>query len=270
MTKATLSKSRRPTGRPLQRSDLPSGAALADVSASTFDDLMRAVEEIRMTRGEAAPFVTGFLLSGVIGVADQASDGRQMLSALFHAGELIDLRRDARPPQGRPVALTDARVIVFNPSRMDAALRAHPDLAAVWLSELREQAAALRDHCGDLNCKTPVERLAAALLEFRRWPQEAARKDVLNANGAAPSETSAEAAEGQDVANSAATVLKLPILRNHIAEYIGVQPETVSRAFRTLESERIIEIERKDTIRLCDLPAIRTIANGGRPRAGAR
>ncbi|WP_367575959.1 helix-turn-helix domain-containing protein [Pelagibius sp. Alg239-R121] len=51
-----------------------------------------------------------------------------------------------------------------------------------------------------------------------------------------------------------------------IADYIVVKPETVSRAIRKLEQVRWIRIPESDQVFLADTPAMRQIANGGRPR----
>lgn len=224
--------------------------ALLEMSDETRDDMLAHSSPVQLERGQALPSLAGFLSDGVVGVAGAASDGRPLVCALFHTGDLIDLRRRARRPQGEARALTAVELIAFDVEAIDAVIGAHQDLAALWIEQIRDQFATLRDHCADLSCKTPIERLASALLELRRWPENVVA--------------------GAAKAQGRAVTLRLPILRNDLAGYIGVKPETVSRVFRKLEEEKLIEIQRRNVICLKDIAAIRRIANGGRPRAPTR
>lgn len=225
--------------------------SIPGLSAATRDALLAHAVLHELARGDVVPSLTDVMLDGVVGVVDAASDGRPLVSALFHDGDLIDLRRERRRPQGEAKALAPTRLISLDAEHVDDVIADHADLSAFWIDQLREQFGALRDHCADLCCKTPIERLAAALLELKRWPENTPPREGL-----------AEIGGG--------VLLRLPILRADLAGYIGVKPETVSRVFRQLEREHLIEIERRDVIRLTDLGAIRRIANGGRPRSPTR
>ena len=54
------------------------------------------------------------------------------------------------------------------------------------------------------------------------------------------------------------------IRRCDLAEYLGMQPETVSRCFRELEDNRIIRIAGRSKIFIQNAPVLRRIANGQR------
>ena len=118
-------------------------------------------------------------------------------------------------------------------------------LARVIAEQLLVQSARMRDHITDLAGKTPLERLSSVLFEIRRWPEN---KDPR----ADPS------------------AVRLLIQRMDIAAYIGVKPETLSRAFKQLERERLIHLSQADQVTLLDAPSLRRIANGGRPRQSTR
>ncbi|MGI9503239.1 MAG: Crp/Fnr family transcriptional regulator [Geminicoccaceae bacterium] len=103
----------------------------------------------------------------------------------------------------------------------------------------------MHDHIADLAAKTPLERVASVLFEFRRWP------------------------EGQ-VSGRDQPVVRIPMRRTDIADYLGMKPETLCRAVRSLEQERLIRTLDADRILMADVIGLRRIANGGRPRRSTR
>ncbi|MHA1554497.1 MAG: Crp/Fnr family transcriptional regulator [Alphaproteobacteria bacterium] len=181
--------------------------------------------------------LVGVMRSGVLAVERRIADGRRVLCVLFKQGDLIDLRRSERLPQGQLLALTPATFLAFDETRFDAYLSTCSDTATIVQDQLREHTARMRDHAVDLACKTPTERTASVLFEFKRWPP------VYEDDS-----------------------FRLPIRRRDISDYIGVRAETLSRCMRSLESERLISFLSPRQVRLTDIPTLRRIANGGRPR----
>lgn len=203
--------------------------------------LTESAQPIRLARGESVEATVGIVTTGVLGLARTLSDGRRVYCALFHANDLVALCRTSRPVEGALTAITPAELLVFDAARLDRLTHDHPDLARLVIAQLCEHFARMRDHCTDLATKTPIERVACALLEFRRWPD----------------------AEG--LAAGSGTI-RLPLRQTDIADYIGVKPETVSRTLKKLADERVIALIERDVFALLDVPALRMIANGGRPR----
>jgi len=71
----------------------------------------------------------------------------------------------------------------------------------------------------------------------------------------------------QTVALPEDTVI-IPVRRVDLAEYLGMQPETVSRCFKDLEERGIIEFNSISNIKLLKTPILRRIANGDRNADG--
>lgn len=220
---------------------LPDHAPWNGLSEICKKDLLETATRGYLVRGEEARSDVCIVLSGALAVERELSDGRRVLCALFHQGDLIDLRRSERIRQGRLIALKDSELLNLNEEQVDDCTHAHNDLANAFMGQQGNHFARMRDHTTDLASKTPFERMASVIFEFKRWP------DSL-----------CEQKDGNSV--------RIPILRIDIADYIGVKPETVSRAIRKLERERRIAIPEPDRIFLIDIPAMRQIANGGRPR----
>lgn len=212
-----------------------------DLSAESKGQLLEGASLEQMERAEVCAFSSGILLRGVLGVRHELSDGRRVISTLYRPGALIDLRRGERAPQGLLVALAAVEFLVIDAEVLDATAKGCGDVAAMLIQQLREQGARMRDHASDLVNKTPMERLAAIIFELARF-------------------------EPYCDGDRANRIVPVPVLRVDIADYIGVKPETVSRVIRRLEREGFISLPDKDQIELIDAPALRQLANGGRPR----
>lgn len=69
--------------------------------------------------------------------------------------------------------------------------------------QLQRQQARPNDHIADLAAKTPLERLASVLFEFGRWPDS-------------------------DLSEKGEPIVRIPIRRTDIADYLGMTPETLN------------------------------------------
>lgn len=224
---------------------LPDRAPWSRLKPASVDRLLSEATAISLKRGDEALAELGIVLFGALAVEHHLSDGRRVLSELFHQGGLVDLRRFGRARQGRLVALKASTLLVIDEQWYDHHTDDYPDIAAAMAVQLRDQLSSQRDHATDLAAKTPFEKLASVMFELQRWP---------------------DAAVGQ----LGEAGLRIPIQRVDIADHIGVKPETLSRAVRCLECEHLIRLPKPDQILFTDLPAVRHIANGGRPRRSTK
>ena len=198
-----------------------------------------------LNRGDVVDHCIGFVLRGTFGVRRTLADGRRSLCVIFKERDLVDLRRDERQRQGKLVALATSRFLAVEPACFEDCVETHLGGADALQRHHRELLARMRDHAADLVSKTPMERIASILFEFRRWPRVG---EVDNGT----------------------LIIRLPINRLDIAEYIGLKPETVSRAIRQMESEGLISLPSAHTVAILDVPMLRQLANGGRPRRTTR
>lgn len=214
-------------------------------SISIIQDLATKSSGGVWERGEHVASSVGMVQSGAFAVEQLTADGRRVLCALFHAGDLVDVRRhEHRQPQVL-TALTKSTFVEFDEERFDSCIAINSDMAKWANSQLCEQTARLRDHALDLACKTPTEKVASVLFEFRRWPQCLGRLDSSD-------------------------VVYLQIARRDISDYIGIRPETLSRCLRALESGHLIRILSRRRILLSNVASLHYLASGGRPRHSTR
>lgn len=218
------------------------------IEQESLKAILTSAEVVRAARGEEIRAEVAILFYGALGVERSLFNGRRVLVSLFHGGDLVDLRRDERPRQGRLVALSDSLLLTLDAEALDRAVDKDPKLGKTLLHHAADQSGRTRDHVADLAAKTPLERLASVLFEFRRWP------DVLAMDPGGES-------------------LLMPILRKDIADYLGIKPETISRALKRLQSAGMIATAREEANRILflDIPSMRRLANGAHPkeRAGA-
>jgi len=92
------------------------------------------------------------------------------------------------------------------------------------------------DHSADLGKKQALEKLASFIFECHY--RQAGDKSLND-------------------------TVKIPIRRCDMAEYLGLQPETVSRGFRELQDRKIINFLNSSNIEITRLPCLKRIANGG-------
>ena len=175
--------------------------------------------------------------SGVLSLQYIMQDGRKTIAALFMPGDIVDLRSASNRKRGNLIALGKAGICRLSPAIFTEIVRINPNAQQVVWDNLREQTFRAIEHSVDLAKKQALEKLASFIFECRHHESANAKND---------------------------SVVSIPIRRLDLAEYIGMQPETVSRCFRELESNRIIELETLTTIIIKNIPALRRIANGDR------
>lgn len=215
----------------------------AQLSPSELVNLNRESRSTKLKRGDSfsdeslAQWPVVAVESGVLSLQHIMQDGRKTIAALFMRGDIIDLRSISDRKRGNLIALGKAKVCRLSPSIFEKVVKANPDAHQVIWDNLREQTFRAIEHSVDLAKKQALEKLASFIFECRHH-------------------------EGAN--DKSSSVVSIPIRRLDLAEYIGMQPETVSRCFRELESKGIIELETLTTIVIKNIPALRRIANGDR------
>lgn len=172
------------------------------------------------------------ILRGAIGLQHVLSDGRRSISTIFLPGEILDFRH-IRINDGVVISLTLVELCLFGAVDFDRLLLKNPRVrAAVTASHFRNFGF-VASHCVDLARKSAIEKLASFIFECRN--RQAERRDE---------------------------VIHLLLKRIDIADYMGLRPETLSRAFAKLKQRKLISSDGVDQIQILNEPALRQIANG--------
>jgi CRP/FNR family transcriptional regulator, anaerobic regulatory protein len=173
--------------------------------------------------------------SGVLSLKHLLSDGRRVIAALFMRGDILDLRTASSRKAGYLAALSNASLCLLSPQVFDTVLTNNPRARIVAWEGLNAQAFSAINHASDLAKKQALEKLASFIFECRHRTSKKQRN-----------------------------LVEIPIRRRDLADYLGMQPETVSRSFKELETQGILKVTDLSTVQILLLPVLRRIADGDR------
>lgn len=229
-------------------------AVSAELPSALPADLLDAYgHDLTFERGDHLGHAVGRLEQGLVGWIALLADGRRAVAQILHDGDFVDAGSlDRRNETTELVALSSGTIRLIDPEFIADETRSDSAFARYALGQQSRQLSQLRRHAVDLACKTPLERLAAALLEIHNWQVHL------------PSDTRQAPSKPH-----LAEALKLQFLlrRTDLADYIGITPETLSRGLRQLRDDEVIEMGDGDSFRITSIEAMTSIAAGGRPRA---
>ncbi|VAV92708.1 hypothetical protein MNBD_ALPHA08-2226 [hydrothermal vent metagenome] len=169
---------------------------------------------------------------GVIGLQHTLGDGRQTISIVYFAGEVIDFRH-LGSVSGRAICLLPVIVKLFNGEDYDRMQRQDQEFQQEQSAISARQLFYASQHSIDLARKSAVEKLASFILENRK------RANL-----------------------GRALTVHLKLRRTDIADYMGLRAETLSRAFSKLKNMRLITYSDADEIHITNEPMLRQLANG--------
>lgn len=218
------------------------GGFCSSISAEELDALGAKSRTATLKRGEsieAEEMLTWpviIIASGVISLQHLLEDGRKTIAAFFMRGDIIDMRGIDSRSRGQLIALNKVKLCRLSPAVYESIVESNPHALRIVFNNMRKQTYRAIDHSADLAKKHALEKLVSFIFECKRR---------------------------QTVTVSENTVV-IPVRRVDLAEYLGMQPETVSRCFKDLEERGIIEFNGISNIKLLGIPALRRIANGDR------
>jgi CRP-like cAMP-binding protein len=219
-----------------------SGNFCAQLGGEELCDLNRNSRTLTLKRGDTLdssmlrswPILA--VTDGVLSIKHILGDGRSSIAAFFLEGDIIDLRRRSNKMRGSLFALTEAKLCKLSTEVFEKIVATNPDAQRIAWENLREQINRAMDHSADLGKKQALEKLASFVFECRQW----------QSNDSLPGQT-----------------VGIPIRRCDVAEYLGLQPETVSRGFHELEARNIVKFQCPSIVEIISVPALKKIANGG-------
>lgn len=156
------------------------------------------------------------LTSGIVAVSRPFADGRRQIVRFFLPGEICGYLQTAGKYAFDGEAITEVRTCSFNRRRFDLFVAEHRGVADAIRVALEDTLRHVGDHMAAVGQLTSEERLA----------------DFLRKLGIAYSEHAMQTRP-----------LLLPMTRSHIAEYLGLRLETVSRAFSKLGKRGVLDLD---------------------------
>ncbi|NOR60948.1 MAG: helix-turn-helix domain-containing protein [Rhodobacteraceae bacterium] len=212
----------------------------AHLSGEELCDLSSQSRTLSMKRGDTlesealAHWPVVAIDSGVLSMQHLLQDGRKTIAALFMRGDIIDLRNISNRNRGALIALGKVDICRLAPKVFERVMEHNPGAQKVIWENLRDQAFRAMDHSGDIAKKQALEKLASFVFECRN----------------------------RQVGYGEGDLVEIPVRRIDLAEYLGMQPETVSRCFKDLETRGILEAPSLNALKLLNVPMLRRIANG--------
>jgi CRP-like cAMP-binding protein len=172
-------------------------------------------------------------LNGTIGLQHILKDGRRSISTLYLGGEIIDLRRVSNH-RCTLKCFSNVDLMAFDAKKFDTFRDQNPSLQKALTDNFFRHCGFTANHCADLARKSAVEKLASFIFECRKRQSDEKSPDVF-----------------------------LILKRIDIADYMGLRPETLCRAFAKLKQRKLIKVGDMDHITILDESKLRLIANGG-------
>jgi CRP/FNR family transcriptional regulator len=129
----------------------------------------------------------------------------------------------------------DATLCILGAAKIDKLRLENPQFNIDLSAHANKEIAAAQAHLVTLGRRSPIERLAALLIEF-------------NDRGMGVKDGSGE--------------VRIPIGRDEIGDYIGLESETVSRQFTRLKSDGYVSLTSPSRVVVRDWHALQQLSNG--------
>lgn len=231
-------------------------AFCSDAEAEALASLDRAVRQIDLRKGEviveegAPNAALRTVISGGLRLHKTLRDGRRLITAFRFPGEAVIGGVNGEPSPVAVQALSSTVLCQLDYQDL-APLRAeYPELTERLEALAASHSADDQAHMLTLGRKSPPEKLATFLLEMER------RMRVP---------FTAEGCTSKDCTSDA--TVRLPMTRQDIADYLGLETETTSRLFSRFKDDGIIALPRPSLVVLCNRKALTALAEGCAPQA---
>ena len=199
---------------------------ISGVSESTY----RAHEHIFHEGDDASRFYE--VLEGMVCVYKIMADGRRLVLSFCLPGDLIGLG-DGDAFSFSAEAMTGCRVLRIPLSAMEHEMDRRPELGRKLLRSVRIELSAARAQLLNLARKSAMEKIATFLIEL--FERGATRAGAPN-------------------------MLRLPMNRADIADYLGLTIETVSRTFTKLRKMGTIDLPQSSMVVLRDIEQLKSLS----------
>lgn len=162
-------------------------------------------------------------------------EGREQILYVFSQGDFFGERNllGSRKSTYTVEALETVKICMFSKDEFYELLRSNPEIAVKIIKELESRMERLENTMQSMGVRSLDERIGALLLEFAEKYGAAVPEGIL---------------------------LRLPLSREGIANFLGIARETVSRKLSQLESDGVVRSVGNKSILILNSTALRTPA----------
>ena len=230
---------RLPQGHPCQGCEVRDRAVCGVLDCARLEEFRNLGWTLRLAPGQALfhegdPATRVFTLTrGTLKLYKLLADGRRQVTGFLHPGDFLGISVDDEHAFSAE-ALEDSQLCWFPRARFDDFVEEQPTMERELYRMAAHELAAAQQQFVLLGRKTASERLASFLLLL------AERSELSNGAGAG--------------------MIRLPMSRSDIADYLGLTKETVSRVISALKCDRIIRLEALDVIQVLDRERLEQLA----------
>jgi CRP/FNR family transcriptional regulator len=228
-----------PQGHPCQGCEVRDKAVCGVLDCARLEEFRNLGWTLRLASGqvlfhEGDPATRVFTLTkGTLKLYKLLVDGRRQVTGFLHPGDFLGISIDDEHAFSAE-ALEDAQLCWFPRSRFDDFVEDEVTMERELYRMAAHELAAAQQQFVLLGRKTATERLASFLLMLAK------RAEMSNGVGAG--------------------MVRLPMSRSDIADYLGLTKETVSRVISALKRDRIIRLETLDVIQVLDRDRLEQLA----------
>ena len=228
-----------PSGHPCQGCEVRDRAVCGVLDCARLEEFRNLGWTLKLASGQALfhegdPATRVFTLTkGTLKLYKLLADGRRQVTGFLHPGDFLGISVDDEHAFSAE-ALEESQLCWFPRARFDDFVEEQPrmELELYWMAA--HELAAAQQQFVLRGRKTASERLASFLLLL------AERSALSNGTGAG--------------------MVRLPMSRSDIADYLGLTKETVSRVMSALKRDRIIRLETLEIIQILDRARLEQLA----------
>ena len=228
-----------PQGHPCQGCEVRDKAVCGVLDCARLEEFRNLGWTLRLAPGQALfhegdPATRVFTLTrGALKLYKLLADGRRQVTGFLHPGDFLGISVDDEHAFSAE-ALEDSQLCWFPRSRFDDFVEDEATMERELYRMAAHELAAAQQQFILLGRKTATERLASFLLMLAK------RTELSNGVGAG--------------------MIRLPMSRSDIADYLGLTKETVSRVISAFKRDRVIRLETLDVIQVLDRARLEQLA----------
>ncbi len=172
---------------------------------------------------------------GVLKLSKSLSDGRTQIVAMRYPGDILTTRVTEKSWFATVEVIEDAILYHFEDADVEKRVQGDPEFSGMWAVQSTKEITEAHEHLLTLGRKTPTERLACFLLKL---------------------------GEIECLCSEGGKAVRVPMTRDEIGDFLGLESETVSRQFTRLKAVGLIHMTSPSIIRVRDRAVLSNIANG--------